>query len=51
MGDPWLSKEEYIALQKEVQGGMAELARLERTCVLGVAAIFAWLVKIGRAHV
>lgn len=45
MADPWLSKEEYIALHKEVQGGMAELARLERTCVLGVAAIFAWLVR------
>lgn len=44
MADPWLPKEEYIALHQEVRGGLAELARLERICVLGVAAIFAWLV-------
>lgn len=45
MADPWLPKEEYIALHEEVRGAMAELARLERTCVLGVAALFAWLVR------
>jgi len=45
MADPWLAREEYIALQQEVRGATAELARLERTCVLAVAALFAWLVR------
>jgi hypothetical protein len=45
MADPWLAREEYIALHEEVRRAMAELARLERTCVLAVAAIFAWLVR------
>ncbi|PNG50360.1 MULTISPECIES: hypothetical protein [unclassified Variovorax] len=43
MAEPWLPKEEYIALRKEVEGCMAELALTERACVLGVVAIFAWL--------
>ena len=38
MADPWLTREEYVALHQEMRGAMAELARLERACVLGVAA-------------
>ena len=45
MADPWLTREEYVALHQEMRGAMAELARLERACVLGVAALFAWLVR------
>jgi len=45
MADPWLPREEYVALHQEKRSAMAELARLERACVLGVAALFAWLVR------
>lgn len=45
MAEPWLPREEYIALHKEVLGARAQLARVELACVLGVAAIFAWLVR------
>ncbi|MDN8613619.1 hypothetical protein [Variovorax ginsengisoli] len=45
MADPWLPREEYVALQQEMRSGMAALARLELACVLGAAALFAWLVR------
>ena len=30
MAEPWLTREEYVALHQEMRGAMAELARLER---------------------
>lgn len=45
MAEPWLPREEYIALHNEVLGARAQLARVELACVLGVAALFAWLVR------
>jgi hypothetical protein len=45
MADPWLPREEYVALHEQIRGSMAELARLELACVLGIAALFAWLVR------
>ena len=44
MAEPWLPREEYVALRKEARDGVADLARIERACVLGVVALFAWLV-------
>jgi len=43
MTEPWLPKDEYAALQEELRDCTAQLAQLERTCVIGTAAIFAWL--------
>jgi hypothetical protein len=45
MADPWLPRDEYVALHEAMRSGVAELARLELACVLGVAALFAWLVR------
>ena len=40
-------KEEYLTLRKEVEASVAELATLERQCVLSIAAVYAWLVTAG----
>jgi len=45
MTENWFSKEEYATLRKEVESCMAELGTLEKACVGGVAAIFAWVAK------
>ena len=45
MAEGWFGKEEYTTLRKEVESNMTELATLEKVCVGGVAAIFAWVVK------
>jgi len=45
MSDSWFPKEEYTTLRKEVEDCMRELATLEKVCVGGVAAIFAWVAK------
>ena len=45
MADSWFQKEEYATLRKEVESNMTELATLEKVCVGGVAAIFAWIAK------
>jgi hypothetical protein len=43
MTEPTLPKDEYSALHKEMASCMAELALLERACLIGTAAIFAWV--------
>ena len=45
MSEPWFQKEEYATLRREVESCMSELATLEKLCVGGVAAIFAWVAK------
>ena len=40
-------KEEYLALRKEIEASVSELATLERQCVLATAAIYTWLVTAG----
>ena len=47
MGEFDLRKEEYLALRKEIESQMTELAQLERNCVLAAAIVYAWLVKDG----
>lgn len=39
----WLAQEEYLALRKEVEAHTKELATLEKACIVGVVAVFAWL--------
>lgn len=41
--DSWFMKEEYLTLRKEVELNLEELSSLEKSCVGGVAAIFAWV--------
>jgi hypothetical protein len=36
-------KEEYISLRKEIEAMLLELSTLERSCVLAIAAVYAWL--------
>lgn len=43
MTEPTLQNDEYAALHKEATSCMSELAMLERACVIGAAAIFAWV--------
>ncbi|MBO9512779.1 MAG: hypothetical protein J7549_01575 [Variovorax sp.] len=43
MTDPLLPKEEYAALHDEAAHCMTELGALERGCVIGTAAVLAWL--------
>jgi hypothetical protein len=43
MTEATLLKEEYAALHNEATRCMAELALLERSCVIGAAAVFAWV--------
>jgi len=43
MTEPTLQKEEYPALHNEATGCMAELALVERACVIGATAVFAWV--------
>jgi hypothetical protein len=45
VADAWFQKEEYTTLRKEVESCMSELGTLEKACVGGVAAIFAWVAK------
>ena len=45
MTDTWFAKDEYATLRKEVESCMTELGTLEKACVGGVAAIFAWVAK------
>ena len=41
--EPTLQKEEYAALHNEATRCIAELALLERACVVGAIAVFAWV--------
>jgi hypothetical protein len=43
MTDPTLPKDEYAALHSEATACMAELASLERGCIIGAAIVFAWV--------
>lgn len=43
MTEPTFQKEEYAALHNEATRCMAELALLERSCVVGAFAVFAWV--------
>jgi len=43
MTEPTLQNEEYAALHKEATSCMAELALLERSCVVGATVVFAWV--------
>ena len=43
MTERTVQKEEYAALHNEATSCMRELAQLERACVLGALAVFAWL--------
>lgn len=43
MTDPTLPKDEYAALHDEATACMAELASLERACIVGAAIVFAWV--------
>jgi hypothetical protein len=43
MTESTLQKEEYAALHNEATRCMAELALLERSCVVGAIAVFAWV--------
>lgn len=47
MSDFDLRKEEYSTLRKEMDTQMAELALIERNCILAVAAVYVWLVGGG----
>jgi hypothetical protein len=41
-------KEEYLTLRKEIEEKLAELAFLERNCVIAIAVVYAWLTTEGR---
>ena len=43
MTEPTLLNGEYAALHNEAASCMAELALLERSCVIGATAVFAWV--------
>ncbi|MEJ8814454.1 hypothetical protein WKW77_25475 [Variovorax ureilyticus] len=43
MTEPTLPKDEYAALHAEATACMAELASLERVCIVSAAVVFAWV--------
>ncbi|SEB21705.1 hypothetical protein [Variovorax sp. YR216] len=43
MTEPTLPKDEYAALHDEATACMAELASLERGCIVSAAIVFAWV--------
>ena len=43
MTEPTLLKDEYAALHDEATTCMAELASLERACIVGASIVFAWV--------
>lgn len=51
MADAWFEKDQYSTLRKEVENCMSELATLEKACIGGVAAIFAWVAKDSGSYV
>jgi uncharacterized membrane protein len=44
MSDTFLhTREEYLALRKEIDAALADLAALEKNCVVAIALIYSWL--------